>query len=92
MSCLQRKTPGGSRGRKNETQTDFSYPTTPADVKHSSPVLICGECSQFQDKPPAPRRHCEILGETVSKNDACHLDPLSDAYAWVDSLPVAVMP
>ena len=74
---------------KNESLTaSLCHVNAPA-VKFKDPdVLLCGACPMFLDKPPAVRRHCHYTGESTSRNGECHLDPLSDAYTWVDSLPV----
>ena len=88
MIRQQRKTPVAA-GAGNKAGTASFYPLNAAAVKFKDPgVLICGQCTRFKDKPPASRRHCEILGDTVSRNDECRIDPLSPAYAWIDHLPV----
>ena len=83
----KRSPAGGNHRTENRKAFDVppQYPTAPYAVKHSSSILLCGQCSLFQE---GRRKFCAFLGESVRAGDSCILDPLSPAYSWIDSLEV----
>ena len=94
MNGERKSLTGAGEARENYCKRNTLMPVTPGTVKlfredcgkrNTFSALRCGSCVLFRE---GSRRFCAFLGESVRAADVCRVDVLSDAYAWIDALPV----